>query len=847
LGRLRFVVSLFAVSRLALAQVPDIGRSEDYLGQVGAVGFTVHDANGPRNCNEVSFAPIPGDPAHVLGRYNNGCANTSFSLARYAIDWNAHTLTVTNLAFDTGGGNVPICGPNGAYGGNSVSTAYDASVMSFNGEVWAAWECGGNLAGTATASTCVGPLNVATGVIDPTRTNVPVLGNNSINDGYLYSASVPELLFFQGNAYVYWSAVKINASNTSQWVGITGRGMRLAESPPSGGLLWSSQIGVGVGSYDPNYTTEVWGLGADAQTDNAVADIQGVFTDGSTIYVTAGVAGTACANPYWPPSCYQLALSKATNPLGTDVFSNGTQLSPTELTSNTHSYTRFFQGGNGAAFLLGGYYTNNPGPRPLPASGPGNAAYLWAYPIPSDAPFFYGAPNPIGGPIGVNDDGRLEAFAVDANSQQLEHVWQTTAGGPWRTAWAVLQGPSVGQTAAVGDGTGNLNALVRATDGEVHEIAQTGPGGAFGAWSALAPVIGGAGSPTVGVNADGRLEFFVVGADSNVYHAWQPTPGGALGNNTSMGSPTPGAVGTPAVATNADGRLEVFARGGDGAIWHSYQGSPGGGWSVWASLGGGLVGDPGVERNVNGSLEVFAVGGDQALWHTWQTSLSASGWASWSSLGGSISGRIAAAENLDGRLEVFARGTDGAIHHQWQVAPAFGWSGDAMLGSPNNAPGMGSPAVQANWSGALELFFVGDDSQLWHSVQTAPGAGWSNWSALGGSVEPFYVDGTVTSPPAPDAGADGGATFPTDGGPTLSDSGFSPPAPDGGADAAPTQPADAGSEDGSADASQGGMSSSCGCATSGAWPEAMSIFVVCAVGLRRAKRSRARTVIGRPR
>ena len=87
------------------------------------------DNGAPRSCNEVSFAAIPGDSAHVIGRYNNGCASTAFSLARYAIDWNAQTLTLVNLAFDTSGGSVAVSK------GDSISAAYDATVMSYNGEL----------------------------------------------------------------------------------------------------------------------------------------------------------------------------------------------------------------------------------------------------------------------------------------------------------------------------------------------------------------------------------------------------------------------------------------------------------------------------------------------------------------------------------------------------------------------------------------------------------------------------------------------------------------------------------------------------------------------------------------
>jgi hypothetical protein len=759
---------MLALARNAAA-TPAIGSSESFLGQNGAFTFTVQDASGPRNCNEVSFAPIPGDPIHVLGRYNNGCTSTTWSLALYTVDFIAHTLTVANLAFDTSGGNVPVCGSNGAQGGNSISTAYDASVMSYGGELWVAFECGGSIAGAATASACVGPMNASTGAIDPTRTNVAVLGNNSIGDGYYYSASVPKLLAFQGNAYVYWTAVQINQADTSQWASITERGMQLAEYPSTGGLLWSAGIAVGVGAKDPNYTTEVWGLGT-SSTTNMVADVSGIFTDGTSIFATAGIAGSACGGgqtPFWPPSCYAIAMSKSTSALANDMFNSGVALPSSELTTETGSYVRYFDSPSGLGYLMGCYYTNVSGKNPLPISSPtSNVGYVVGYPIPPDAPYFAGmsvATDTITGPVGVNQSGALEAFAIDRGSHSLEHLWQTGPAAGWVSGWSEFTGFTADQTAvAVMNSNGDLGASTH--DLALHQIddaQQAAPDEGWSGWSHPAGAVGGAGSPTIGLDADSRLELFFVGYDGNLYDAWQSTPGGSLGAWASLGSPSGGIVGSPTVATNEDGRLEVFVRIGDGSVWHVWQGSPGGGWvSSWASLGGNTPDTLGVERNVTGTLELFAIGSDGALWHIWQTSAGGN-WSAWASLGGSVTGRPAVGKNASGTLEAFVRGVDGAIYHIWQTSPAAGWSAVSSLGAPNGLPGQGSPVVQKNVDGRLETFFVGNDSQLWHIWQTIPGASWSSWAALGGSVEPFYAEGV--SPPKAPAG-DGGASGTPDGG-----------------------------------------------------------------------------------
>ncbi|HEY6461480.1 MAG TPA: hypothetical protein VIY73_15040 [Polyangiaceae bacterium] len=360
---------------------PAIGTSESFLGQNGSYPITVWDASGQRNCNEGPFAQIPGDPTHVIGRYSNTCTNTSnWSLARWSVDWTTHHLTFVNMIFDTRAGSVPIAG------GNALSTYYDATIVSFANELWVAGECGGTIAGAGTASACAGPLDATTWTMNPARTNVAVLGNQSLGDGYLYSASVPKLLVFQGDLYLYWSAVKIAASGGT-WANITERGTQLAEFPATGGMLWAARTGGGVGSADPTYTDEVWGLGTTTD-DDVVADIGGIFTDGTSVYANGSIAGSACSQPFWPPSCYAIAFAKSANPLGHDIFDTGTVLPATELTTTTGGELRLFTDPAGTNHLWGGYYTNVTGARPMPVTGAQNAAYLLGFAIPGGTPFF---------------------------------------------------------------------------------------------------------------------------------------------------------------------------------------------------------------------------------------------------------------------------------------------------------------------------------------------------------------------------------------------------------------------------------------------------------------------------
>jgi hypothetical protein len=363
-----------------------IGPTESFLGQHGLFEITLWDAGGQRNCNEGPFDPIPGDATHVIGRVNNTCSSTSptvganWSLGRWSVDWTNHRLTFANMIFDTRAGSVGISG------GHSISTYYDATVVSYSGELWVAGECGGSL-GAGTASACIGPLSNSSWTIDPARTNVAVVGNQSQGNAYLFSASVPKLLVFQSDLYVYWSAVKIDTSNGSQWVNITERGTQLQEFPTSAGMLWAARLGGGVGAGDLTYTDEVWGLGS-TPADDAVADIGGIFTDGTSVYANGSIAGTACGMPFWPPTCYSLAFAKSANPLGNDIFNGGTVLPAVNLPTNMGGELRLFTDPASVHYLWGSYFTNVTGPRALAFSGSPNLGYLLGYAIPADTPFF---------------------------------------------------------------------------------------------------------------------------------------------------------------------------------------------------------------------------------------------------------------------------------------------------------------------------------------------------------------------------------------------------------------------------------------------------------------------------
>jgi len=231
------------------------------------------------------------------------------------------------------------------------------------------------------------------------------------------------------------------------------------------------------------------------------------------------------------------------------------------------------------------------------------------------------------------------------------------------------------------------------------------------------------------INADGRLEVFMIGLDSrDVFDIRQSAPNAASWNGV---VPMGGQVKQLSAVRNADGRLELFGIGMDDALWHSWQAAPSiGPWSGWHTFGGGVK-QISASCNADGRVEVFAIGMDNALWSIWQTVPSAGPWSEWNSLGGGVK-RIAPALNSDGRLELFAIGMDNSLWHNWQSAPSAGpWSGWHHLGGS-----VKEILPLRNADGRLEIFAIGFDDALWVIGQTAPSAGpWTGWVSLGGNVK----------------------------------------------------------------------------------------------------------------
>lgn len=194
----------------------------------------------------------------------------------------------------------------------------------------------------------------------------------------------------------------------------------------------------------------------------------------------------------------------------------------------------------------------------------------------------------VGDPrVHYNADGRLEVFCLGGDGSAW-HIWQTAPNNGW-SGWSSLGKPAPGITGTtilpMANQDGRMELFVTAGDGNVWHIWQTSPSNGWSGWSALpAPQLG---IPVWGLlgasnNADGRIEVFSIGSDGMLWHIWQTSPNnGWSGWECLLNGPGGSAMNGdqhPSVGRNADGRLEVFLVGGDNHAWHIWQVAPNGLW-----------------------------------------------------------------------------------------------------------------------------------------------------------------------------------------------------------------------------------------------------------------------------
>jgi hypothetical protein len=239
--------------------------------------------------------------------------------------------------------------------------------------------------------------------------------------------------------------------------------------------------------------------------------------------------------------------------------------------------------------------------------------------------------------VARNTNGRLQV--VYRGGDNLLYTFSQTSANSsnsW-TAHTNLFGTLISDPSVVLNADGRLEVFAVMTDNGVHHIWQNTAGSS--SWSNWFSIGGFTNSTRLGVarNTDGFLQVFYRDFSTNSLFFIRQTPGapGGWATPTSLGG---GLTSDPTVGINADGRLEIFIRGTDNALHHIWQNSPSSGaWSAWTSLGGGLTSGAAPALNANGRLSAIVRGLDNALYYNVQSTAGSSSWTGFFPIGGNAS------------------------------------------------------------------------------------------------------------------------------------------------------------------------------------------------------------------
>ena len=288
-------------------------------------------------------------------------------------------------------------------------------------------------------------------------------------------------------------------------------------------------------------------------------------------------------------------------------------------------------------------------------------------------------------------------------------------------------GGSAIQIAAAQNADGQLEIFYVGTNSDLYCNTQMEADGLL--WGGQAAFPGNSAQQiAAALNQNGVLEIFYVGTNNDLYHNMQTAPG----SDTWVGETHfPGdSAKQVAVGTNADGLLEIFYVGTNNDLYHNRQLSPDGAWAGQVSFAGNSARQIAVGQNEDGRLEIFYVGTNNDLYHNWQTQPNGTAWNGETPFQGNSAQQVTVARNEDGRLEIFYVGTNNELYHNWQTAPGSSvWFGETSF-QGNSAQQV---AVGVNFGGRLEIFYVGTDNTLYHNWQTeTDGLAWNGQTAFSG-------------------------------------------------------------------------------------------------------------------
>lgn len=261
--------------------------------------------------------------------------------------------------------------------------------------------------------------------------------------------------------------------------------------------------------------------------------------------------------------------------------------------------------------------------------------------------------------VGINQNGSLQAFAVDSSTGNLLTDVQTNGG--FSPIWTTLGGSFIntpGTIIEAANQDGSLDVFGITSTGNVVVAKQIGPNSQN--FTAFVPVFNFATQIAVAQNTNGLVELFGLGLSGNLITSQQQN------NNTLNFGPTVslgGSLVSLAVGRNANGTIQAFGTNAKATLLSVTQTVPNGTFGTFAvvarNFGNGFVGPNSlaVGTNANGTLQVFGINNlNQNVVTVKQTSPNGPFSSTIQNLGLFPVSFISVGKDAQGRLDVFGIG-----------------------------------------------------------------------------------------------------------------------------------------------------------------------------------------------
>lgn len=312
-------------------------------------------------CNVSTYQYVPGSHRLFISRMyhsaegralaGDNCSSDAAKSAIKANDWGLVLMRLENGRFSY---HKSLLAPHkitsGPLRGAEIFAIHDANIVTHRGRYFVAFVAivkNGAHYGINGSSSFLVEYDPSSETIIESTIHCIVSGAFEQNASpYAVWASVPELLSFNDELYVYWLALKSNIRVREPRGGgfFQGGGVRGAKlQTAADGLFWADVDRVDAGKIieanDANVARDVWMPNPSDPYSDTLIDIRSLWVDiRGRIVMLAAVGGSGCTRPDDPqPGCYRMVMTVRRRPL--ERFDSWRSLGGV-LPTNPQGYTR---------------------------------------------------------------------------------------------------------------------------------------------------------------------------------------------------------------------------------------------------------------------------------------------------------------------------------------------------------------------------------------------------------------------------------------------------------------------------------------------------------------------------